>query len=85
MKTFERPLPYGYSRRRLSIEALARYHRAAVGNGLSAAERLVARSLVRLEELEDLAFGPTFLATLALNRPALDLYEENSCIERINA
>ena len=71
--------------RRLSIEALARFHRAAVGNGIPAAERLEARSLVSVSDLDGLVFGSTFAATIALNRPALDLYEKNSSIERIHA
>lgn len=63
------------NRRRLSIERLALYHVAAVGSGPEAAS---AREKVTVGELEGLIFGGTFLETLLLSGPMLDLYESQA-------
>jgi hypothetical protein len=66
-------------RRRMSVERLALCHVAAVRRGPEADR---ARAEISVGEVDGLLFGETFLETLLLSGPFLDLYEEEAHIVR---
>lgn len=69
-------------RRRMSLERLALCHVALSGPG---PEARAAQGLVLISDLDDVVKGETFVETLELSRPGLDLYEEEAHIGRPHA
>lgn len=68
-------------RRRMSIERLALCHVAVTGRGLPA---FAAAAQILHADRSGLLFGRTFVQTLELNRPLLDLYEEEDHVAQVH-
>jgi hypothetical protein len=67
-------------KRRLSLERLALFHVAVTSRG---PEGDKARAVVTLDDVRGVEVGPTFAATLELNRGRFDLYEAAPDVRRI--